>query len=151
MMATSNKEVVRRLYNEVWNERKWNVTEEIISKSHALNAAPTSTGSEVGPAAYNSQVQQFIRALPDLRFSVEDCICDKDKVVIVWTLTGTHRGELLGIAPTNKKVSVHGITIHQLASGKILDSQVVWDAHGLMVQLGVPQPAKMEARSAAVR
>lgn len=149
-MATSNKDVVRRLYNEVWNERKWNVTEEIISASHALNT-PTFTGSEVGPAAYNSQVQQFIRALPDLRFSVEECICDKDKVVIAWTFTGTHKGELLGIAPTNKKVSVPGITIHQLAGGKILDSQAVWDAHGLMVQLGVPQPAKMEARSAAVR
>jgi hypothetical protein len=55
------------------------------------------------------------------------------------------------MAPTNKKVSVPGITIHQLSNGKILDSQAVWDAHGLMIQLGIAQPAKTEARAASTR
>ncbi len=150
MMSISNKDVVRRLYVEVWNERKLHVTEEVISKSHALND-PTFTGSAVGPAAYRTQVQRFVAAFPDLRFSVEEYICEKDKVVAAWTITGTHKGEVFGIAPTNKKVSVPGITIHQLAGGKILDSQAMWDAHGLMVQLGLTHPAKMEARVASAR
>ncbi len=150
MMATSNKEVVRRLYKEVWNERKLNVTEEVISKSHAL-IDPTFTGTAVGPAAYKTQVQRFIAAFPDLRFTVDEYICEKDKVVASWTISGTHKGEIFGIAPTNKKVSVPGITIHQLANGKILDSQAMWDAHGLIVQLGLLQPAKMEARAATAR
>jgi steroid delta-isomerase-like uncharacterized protein len=150
MMAISNKDVVKRLYKEVWNERKLNVAEEVISKSHAL-IDPTFTGSAVGPAAYKTQVQRFVAAFPDLRFSVEDYICEKDKVVASWTITGTHKGEVFGIAPTNKKVSVPGITIHQLSNGKILDSQAVWDAHGLMIQLGIAQTAKMEARAAASR
>ena len=149
-MSISNKDVVRRLYKEVWNERKLQVTEEVISKSHALND-PTFTGSAVGPAAYRTQVQRFVAAFPDLRFSVEEYICEKDKVVAAWTITGTHKGEVFGIAPTHKKVSVPGITIHQLAGGKTLDSQAMWDAHGLMVQLGVAHPAKMEARVATAR
>ena len=149
-MSISNKDVVRRLYREVWNERKLHVTEEVISKSHALND-PTFTGSAVGPAAYRTQVQRFVGAFPDLRFSVEEYICEKDKVVAAWTITGTHKGEVFGIAPTNKKVSVPGITIHQLAGGKILDSQAMWDVHDLMVQLGLTHPAKMEARAATAR
>ena len=149
MMAISNKDVVRRLYKEVWNERKLDVADEVISKSHALND-PTFTGSAVGPAAYKTQVRRFLAALPDLRFSVEEYICEKDKVVASWTITGTHKGEVLGIAPTNKKVSVAGITIHHLAGGKILDSQAIWDVQSVMVQLGVSHAIRMEARAAVV-
>ena len=86
-----------------------------------------------------------------MRFQIEDYICEKDKVVASWTITGTHKGEILGIAPTNKKVSVPGITIHQTANGKILDSQAVWDALGLLVQLGATIPAKASARAVATR
>ncbi len=149
-MSAANKDVVRRLYKEFWNDRKLEVAEEIISKSHALND-PTLTGSAVGPAAYKTQVQRFVTAFPDLRFHVEDCICEKDKVVATWTISGTHKGEIFGVAPTNKKISIPGITVHQLSDGKILDSQTVWDALGLIGQLGVTLPARAAWRAAAGR
>jgi steroid delta-isomerase-like uncharacterized protein len=150
MTSVSNKEIIRRLYKEVWNERKFHVIDEIISKSHALND-PTTVGSSVGPAAYREQVQRFITAFPDLRFLVEDHICEKDKVVAVWTITGTHRGEAFGIAPTNRIVSLSGITVHQLANGKILDSQAAWDALCVMVQLGVARPLRLETHAISAR
>ena len=150
MTAITNKDLIRRLYKEVWNDRKLHVADEIISKSHALND-PAFTGSAVGPADYKTQVQRFVTAFPDLRFTVEDYICEKDKVVAAWTISGTHKGEVFCIAPTNKKVSVPGITIHQLSNGKILDSQAMWDAYGVMVQLGHSQPEKIEARAASHR
>jgi steroid delta-isomerase-like uncharacterized protein len=149
-MPVNNRDVVRRLYKEVWNDRKLEVTEEVLSKSHAISD-PTITGSTVGPAAYRVQVQRFSAAFPDLRFVVEDYICDKDRVVAAWTITGTHKGEIFGIAPTNKKVSICGISIHQLAAGKILDTQTVWDAFGLTVQLGAANPSKSQSRAAAAR
>ena len=148
-MPIGNKDVVRRLYKEVWNERKLEVADEVISQSHALND-PTFSGSEVGPAAYKTQVRRFVAAFPDLRFSVEEYICEKDKVVASWTITGTHKGEVFGMAPTNKKISVAGITIHHLAGGKILDSQAIWDVQCVMVQLGVSRPVYMEARAAVM-
>jgi steroid delta-isomerase-like uncharacterized protein len=149
-MSATNKDVVRRLYKEVWNDRKLQVIEEVISKSHALND-PTFSGSAVGPNAYKTQVQRFIAAFPDLHFSIDDYLCDKDKVVATWTITGTHKGELFGVAPTNKKVSVPGITIHQLANGKILDSQAMWDVLGMMCQIGLAVPATLASRAAATR
>ena len=149
-MSTTNKEIIRRLYKEVWNERKINVIEELISKSHAL-IDPMIEGSSVGPSAYREQVQRLVSAFPDLRFTVDDYVCEKDKVVAVWCITGTHKGEAFGIAPTNKRVSVPGITIHQLSGGKILDSQAVWDSLGLMVQLGVSRPTRIDERALSAR
>jgi steroid delta-isomerase-like uncharacterized protein len=149
-MAVNNKEIIRRLYKEVWNERKLHVIDELISKSHALND-PTTEGSSVGPAAYREHMQRLISAFPDLRFLVEDHICEKDKVVAVWCITGTHKREAFGIAPTNRKISVSGITVHQLANGKILDSQAAWDVLGVMVQLGVARPIKPETHAISAR
>ena len=145
-MSVSPKEVIRRLYNEVWNERKLEVVDQLVSQSHAL-LSPGISGPTTGPATYKKEIATFVTGFPDLRFTVEDTICEKDKIVASWTLTGTHKGEFFGIAPTNKKASVAGITIHQIADGKILDSQAMWDAIGLLQQLGVELPIKLERRA----
>jgi len=147
-MSVSPKEVIRRFYQEAWNERKLEVIDELVSESHAL-MSPNVSGPAVGPAAYKQQIASFVEGLPDLRFMVEDTICEKDKIVASWTITGTHKGQFFGIAPTNKKVSIAGITIHQIANGKILDSQAAWDRISLFQQLGVELPTKLETRAAS--
>jgi len=146
-MSVSPKEVIRRLYKEFWNERKPEVADQLVSESHALTS-PHISGATVGPGAYKKQLAAYLAGFPDLRFTVEETICEKEKVAAFWTLTGTHRGEFLGVAPTNRKVSISGITIHQVVDGKILDSQAIWDAISLFEQLGVELPVKFH-RSAA--
>jgi steroid delta-isomerase-like uncharacterized protein len=145
-MSVSPKEVIRRLYKEVWNERKFDLIDQLVSRSHAL-VAPNVSGAAVGPAAYKKQIAAFIAGFPDLRFVVDEIVSENDKVVAAWTWSGTHRGEYLGIAATNKKVSVSGITMHQIADGKILDSQAAWDSLGLLRQLGVELPHKLQRRA----
>jgi steroid delta-isomerase-like uncharacterized protein len=147
-MSVSPEEVIRRLYKEFWNERKLEVADQLISQSHALNS-PHISGATVGPAAYKKQLAAFVTGFPDLRFTVEETITEKDKISVFWMLTGTHKGEFLGIEPTNKKVSITGITIHQIVDGKILDSQALWDAISLFQQLDVDLPIKLEKRSAS--
>ena len=146
VMSLSPKEVIRRLYKEFWNERKIEVVDELFSQSHALTS-PHVSGATVGPAAYKKQIAAFVAGFPDLRFTVEDTICEKDKIAVYWTLTGTHKGEFLGIKPTNKQISITGITIHQIAEGKILDSQSIWDAISLFQQFGIELPIKLERRA----
>ncbi len=138
-MSTKNKHIVRRLYEEVWNERKLDVVDELISPSHALHD-PNVSGSQIGPDAYKQQVARFTTAFPDLHFAIEDIFSEKDKLVVSWMISGTHKGEYEGIPPTDKEISVDGITINYLANGKILDSYVSWDALGLMRQLGHAPP-----------
>lgn len=138
-MSAQNKAIVRRLYEEVWNKRKVELISEIISPSHALQA-PNVAGSAVGPEAYKRQVSNMLGAYPDLHFSIEDLIAEKDKVVACWTLSGTHKGNYMGIPATDKKVSVEGMTVHNIANGRIMDSYSNWDALGMMQQLGVIPP-----------
>ena len=135
-MSADNKAVVRRLYEEVWNKRRLELVDEIISPSHALHD-PNLTDSSVGPDAYRRQVSRFIVGIPDLRFTIEDIVDEKEKVAVAWTISGTHTGEFMGIPATNKKVYVEGITINHIVDGKIMDSYISWDTFGMMQQLGV--------------
>jgi len=91
------------------------------------------------------------RLLPDLRFEVHDTISEGDKLVVYWTITGTHRGEFLGVPPTNKKVSFSGITINQIRNGKIIESTVIWDGLGLLEQFGIDLPVRYEMLAASAR
>lgn len=146
-MAISNRDVVLRLYREVWNGRKIELMDQLIAKSHALND-PTISGSAVGPQVYKRQVERFLTGFPDLRFEVEETVSENDKLVASWTFSGTHQGEFFGMAATNKKVTVSGITIHQIANGKIIESTAVWDGIGLLQQLGIALPGIGEVQKA---
>lgn len=147
-MSADNKSIVLRLYEEVWNKRRLELASELVSPSHALQGANFS-GSSIGPEAYGRQVSRFVRGFPDLRFAIEETVVEKDKVVARWNISGTHKGEFMGIAATGKKVSIDGITIHQIVGGTIMDSYSSWDALGVMQQLGVvPAPGQTKSVSA---
>ncbi len=135
MAAVSNKELVKKLYQEVWNERKIQEASKYLSPSHAL-VDPNASDSTTGPEAYQAVVARFLCAFSGLRFEVQDMVCEKDKVVASWMITGVHTGEYNGIAPTNKKIAVEGISIHQIANGKIMDTSSVWDTLGLLKKIG---------------
>jgi steroid delta-isomerase-like uncharacterized protein len=147
-MSDENKAVVRRLYLELWNQRKPELADELLAPSHALNE-PNLSGASIGPEAYKRQYTRFLTGFPDLRFTIEDMVCEDDKVVVAWIISGTHKGEFMGIPATGKKVAVSGIAIISLGNGKILDSNVIYDALGLAKQLGVTLPAGLAKGASA--
>jgi steroid delta-isomerase-like uncharacterized protein len=147
-MPVDNKSIVRRMYEEVWNKRRLEVAGELIARSHAVQLFDAAD-SGVGPEAYARNVTQFVRAFPDLKFTVVDMVAERDKVVALWNISGTHKGEFRGIAATGKRVSVDGITISQLAEGKIMDSYVSLDMWSMMQQLGaIPAAGRPQKPSA---
>jgi steroid delta-isomerase-like uncharacterized protein len=98
-------------------------------------------GDIVGIEGLAQFASRFRSAHPDLRIKLEDDIAEGDKVVTRWTASGTHQGELMGIAPTGSQVTVIGITIHRIEDGKIVEEWSNWDALGLMQQIGAhPSP-----------
>jgi len=135
MSVVSNKELVKQFYQEVWNERKLEAVDKYLSPSHAL-VDPNAIDEKTGPEAYQAIVARFLRAFSGLKFEVQDMVCEKDKVVASWIISGTHIGEYNGIAPTNKKVLVEGISIHQIEDGRIMDTSSVWDTLGLLKKIG---------------
>jgi steroid delta-isomerase-like uncharacterized protein len=130
-----NRTIVKRFYEEVWNERKMKAVDAWLSPSHAL-VDPNAKDSTTGPEAYKAVVSRFLRAFSNLKFEVQDMVSEKDKVVASWVISGVHTGEYNGLEPTNRKISVEGISIHQIADGKIMDTYSVWDTLGLLKKVG---------------
>ena len=56
-----------------------------------------------GPEEARQFLGMYLSAFPDMRVSVEDEIAEDDKVVTRWTIRGTHRGELMGMAPPTSR------------------------------------------------
>ena len=93
-----------------------------------------------GPDAAQKLVEMYLHAFPDLRFTIEQILATGSSVITRWHATGTHRGELMGIAPTNRAGSVHGCTVNELKNGKIVREWAYWDGATLLRNIGVLPP-----------
>jgi steroid delta-isomerase-like uncharacterized protein len=142
-LAPEHKLLFGRLYHSVWNERRLEFLDQLIADTHAL-VEPTMSGTSVGPAAYKRQVERFLSGLPDLKFTVDETVSDGDRLVVYWTMSGTQREALFGVPATNKKVNISGVTMHEIADGKILESMVIWDRMSLAKQLGIELPVEYQ-------
>jgi steroid delta-isomerase-like uncharacterized protein len=91
-------------------------------------------------------LKDILRAMragfPDIVFSIQEQVAERDKVASRFEWHGTHRGEFLGIPATDRTVRVWGIVIDRLEDGRIKDTRIIMDTFGLLGQLGVlPSPA----------
>ena len=132
MSIEENKAIARRYPEEVYNQGKLDVLDEIIDKNIVAHWKPTINGLQ----PVKEYVSMNQNAFPDVKLTIEDQIAEGDKAVNRWTFTGTHKGEFRGIAPTGKTVKVTGIIIFKIADGKIVESWAINDALDWMQQLG---------------
>jgi steroid delta-isomerase-like uncharacterized protein len=144
-MSEGNKNLFRRLFEEVWNKGNLQVTDDLFTPNYAHHDSSTPDVGR-GPESEKKRATLYRTAFPDLRLTVEDIIADGETVVARWSCRGTHKGNLNGIAPTGKHVQITGISIAHFTNGKMSEGFVNWDALSLMQQLGVvPELAKTMA------
>lgn len=91
----------------------------------------------VGPEGYIRMFGGFRAAFPDLHVAVDKLVVDDDNVSFAYTLTGTHKGEFLGIPPTGRKISARGMQISRFENGKLVERWGSSDQLGILQQLGV--------------
>lgn len=91
-------------------------------------------------AAYEEQVSGIYAALSGLRHEIHDLIAEGDKVVYRSTNRGTHAGELLGVPPTGKEVTISAMAIIRIVAGKVAEVWVMPDMMSLMQQIGALPP-----------
>jgi len=147
-MSDTNKNVIRRVFEEVWNKGNVSALDELVGPNLAHHD-PSTPDFGHGPEGEKRRVNLYRSAFPDLHFTVEDVIADGDRVVARYTARGTHKGELNGIAPTGKHINVSGVTVSRIANGKIAESWVNWDALGMMQQLGIVPEHAAKSKVAA--
>jgi steroid delta-isomerase-like uncharacterized protein len=135
------KALVRRLIEE-WNKGK-SAAMAVMDELYATNFV-SHGGEDIRGLKDNKQfMSEFYSAFPDLHYTIDDMVADGNKVAARWTITGTHKGDFMGIPPTNKKVTVLAISIDRFAGGKIMEEWGISDTLGMMQQLGlVPTPGK---------
>ncbi len=134
--AGDNAGLARRFVEEVCNGRKLGVADALFSADHAYHD-PGSPWAGRGPAGIKDVIGVYHRGVNDARWDVHSVIATGDTVVMRWTGSGTHTGELLGIAPTGRKVRVDGIWMFRVAGDRIVESWNCWDTLGMLQQLGV--------------
>jgi steroid delta-isomerase-like uncharacterized protein len=101
-----------------------------------------------GLKEFKGVLERLQRAFPDIEYRVQDVIMAGDKIVMRWEAKGTHKGEYLGVAATNRPMSYTGITIYELRDGKIARIYVTADLLSLLRRMrDVRTGAKPEARA----
>ncbi len=139
-MSEANKALLRRVYDGI-NKGDLSVIDEIVTVD-AIEHAATPPGVQ-GTAAevFKQMMGMFLTAFPDLHLTAEDMIAEGDSVASRITITGTHKGEFMGIAPTGKQISFSSMEIVRFAGGKAVEHWEVSDNMSMMQQLGaIPGP-----------
>jgi len=141
---SDNKEIVRRLNEEPWSGTSAAIDE--LASPDYVGYDPAQPEPTRGPQGLKEFTQEYLTAFPDGQVTVDQQIAEGDYVATRWTGRGTHQGELMGIAPTGKQVTVTGITISRVANGKVAEEWSNWDTLGMLQQVGaVPTPETIKA------
>lgn len=136
--ADLNKNLVRRLFEEVFNAGELN-TASVLLREDYIQHNPLVAPGLSGLLAF---VADLRRAFPDLHFTIEDLVAEGDRVVARMLAEGTHQGEFLGIPATGRRTRTQSIDIFRVQDGRLAEHWDVLDLHGLLAQLGLSTVTK---------
>lgn len=135
MPVAENIALMRRWFQEVWNEGRVQTIYDLLAEN-IRGWGQDVPGVEIRkPADFVALYNRLHGAFPDIKITVEDAFGADDKVVVRWAAVMTHTGDHLGMPATNKNVRITGITIARIADGKIVQGWDNWDQLALMQQV----------------
>lgn len=132
-MAHHEKSVVRKFY-EILSSGDVDAADEVVAANYVNHNAIA--GQTLGLEGFKQSVRSLRTAFPDLQISIEDQVAEGDKVASRYTVSGTHKGEFLGVAATGKKITWSALVLQRVADGKVQESWLQWDRVSIMEQLG---------------
>ena len=139
MSQEDNKAAVRR-YWEGFNTHNLDVWDE-VSTPNFINHDPGLPVPDADLKTIKEVIGGMLAAFPDIDSTEDDLICEGDKIVVRRTFSGTHKGEFFGVPASGNQVTFGGIFISRFSGGKMEEQWVVFDALGVMRQIGgIPSP-----------
>src|SRR5258708_36215644 len=137
----TNKAQFRRTYEEMFNQGNLTNVDELIAHDCINHEVPPGMNN-CGPEAIRQVVIMLRTAFPDLHFTIEELVAERGTVAGQVTMSGTHLGPFMGIAPTGRSFRQAQVHFVRFRDGKGVEHRAVRDDLGLMQQLGViPAPA----------
>jgi predicted ester cyclase len=82
-------EPVRRLFDQVWNEGRLALIDQLLSESVVLHAGRNAVR---GRETFKTIIADFLIGFPDVKHGIEDLVIEGDRVVTRWRGVGHHRG-----------------------------------------------------------
>ena len=138
-----NKELVRR-YQDAYNSNDLDVLDELLAPDWKTQAFPTAL-MEQSIDSVKAVHRSLLEVFPDLHYVTHELIAEGDVVVQSFTVRGTHKGEMAGLAPTGNSIAVGGVSIFEIRDGRIIRHEAFSDLVDLLVQLGFDIPADWAA------
>ena len=136
-----NLNTVQRFY-DAYNKKQEAILSEVIADDYVdYGHEPPGRGLQ----GAKSDHREFGRAFEDARFDIDEMFGSDDRVVVRWTVHGTHTGPFAGVSPTQKKIAVRGISLYRLHDGKITETRNQPDLLALFTQLGTIEQKKSAA------
>jgi predicted ester cyclase len=129
----AERRAVEQLY-AAFNEQNPDLLDTAVTPE--WNDIPLAPGQGPGPEGLKPIIRSLIAALPDVKITIHDLVQLPGKIAVRGEITGTHRGELFGIAPTGKAVSFRIHEFHALDGERITSTWHMEDWFGLFLQLG---------------
>jgi steroid delta-isomerase-like uncharacterized protein len=138
MSTEENKATARRFLEQGFNRHDLGLMEATTAPNVVNHSLPA--GIPPNREGWKMMASMFFAAFPDMQVTIDDLLAEGDSVVTRWTGRGTHQGEMMGIPPTDKPVTLTGITIDRFENGKIAEHWENLDQLGMLQQLGVIPP-----------
>jgi len=145
-MPAENKEVARKFMENCWNRGDVSKAGEYVSTDCRYHD-PVFPSLTSGLENLKQHISGCRAGFPDLRFTIDDMIAERNEVVLHWTARGSHQGEFLGMAPTNKSAAVTGTSIYRFEKKKIVEQWSDWNLLSLLEQLGLAKLPKAEGET----
>jgi steroid delta-isomerase-like uncharacterized protein len=136
----STREVAHEWFEQVWNKGSEEAIVRLMSPTARFHGLPTPDGAPIiGPDAFKPFFHRLRQAFPDIRIEVERSVVEDDMVALHCRVTGNHRGEGLGIAPSGNAVDIHGMAMARIRDGRIVEAWNCFDFLALYGQVGLVQ------------
>ena len=143
-MSEENKELVRRHFEEIFNQKNLDACDELMAEDYVENApAPfeqAAPGRVNGPHAMRETARWLIDQFPDITMAIEAIVAEGDIVVVRVLSEGTNLGPMGPMPPTGKRFSARQSHWYRIVDGKLAEHWVTRDDLTAMLQLGVISP-----------
>jgi steroid delta-isomerase-like uncharacterized protein len=139
MNNQEQQKIVRTLFEEVFTAGNLNVCDQFFDENLQF-FDPSAPNFRGGLQGFKERELGYQKAFPNKKCHIDELLFADDKVIVRWSVQGTHGGDLPGIPKTGKKIQVSGIMILKFKNEKIIEIRQIWDQLGLLEQLGQVQP-----------
>jgi len=129
----AEREAVETLYR-AFNDQNPDLVDAILASD--WDDIPLAPGQVAGPEGIKPIIRSFVEAFPDVRITIHDMVQEPGKIGVRAEISGTHQGELFGIAATGKPVSFRLHEFHTIKDGRVSTTWHMEDWFGLFLQLG---------------